>query len=321
MASSLLTSAKILKGDALLVMDSLKNSNNISNDVYQFYHQKYSNLLFKLEIMSGSVDSAQAAAELNRRFINQSFMDEYYKQCLDQFEKIYISSKVKWTASDHLNLRDSRESFRRVLKYPLLSPKVKDQLLFLSLNNINNFFTNDIETYLKLFVNTASDTNLIHIAREKFQKAELQTESLSNLHLMTTDGKQTSIEALIEKNKGKIIYIDFWASWCAPCRAAMPASHALKQKLTGKDIVFVYLSIDDNIKAWEKASEKEELSNYTNNYLVVNHKTSEFLKINKVSEIPRYIIFDKKGKLAYGNAPRVESEDLEALLIQLSTTP
>ncbi len=321
MARKLLPKVKSLKTDALMLFDSLHNNKSISNGVYHFYNQKYSNLLLKLEIMSGSMDSIQAAGELNNRYKNQSFSDEYLTQCLDKYEKVYIQSKAKWTVSDQLNLRDPKESFMSTLKINLLSPEVKDQILFRSLNNINAYFPNDIETHLKLFVGSVSDTNLILTAKGKYQKAELKNSTISNLHLMTFDSKQTTIEELMKMHKGKIIYVDFWASWCAPCREAMPASHQLREKLKDKNIAFVYLSLDDKIMAWQRASEKEGLNQLSNSYLIVNSRTSDFLKINKLSEIPRYMIFDKTGNLIYGNAPRVESSEIEGLLIDLAEMP
>jgi len=80
----------------------------------------------------------------------------------------------------------------------------------------------------------------------------------------------------------------------------------------------MYLSIDGSITPWKKASIAEKLDNYPETYLIVNSKTSDFLKQNKLTEIPRYMIFDKKGRLTHANAPHVESGEVGLLLTRLA---
>jgi thiol-disulfide isomerase/thioredoxin len=52
--------------------------------------------------------------------------------------------------------------------------------------------------------------------------------------------------------RGKVTYLDFWGTWCAPCLAEMPASEALRQHFAGRDVVFVYISIDDPKEKWQR---------------------------------------------------------------------
>ena len=115
--------------------------------------------------------------------------------------------------------------------------------------------------------------------------------------------------------------MDFWASWCAPFRASLPDSHELRQTLKGEPVTFVYLSIDESMGKWDKAAQQENLQGYTHSYLALNQATSAFIRQQKVSSIPRYMIFDKKGQLVYPNAPRVESNELSSLLKNLAAKP
>jgi Thiol-disulfide isomerase and thioredoxins len=52
------------------------------------------------------------------------------------------------------------------------------------------------------------------------------------------DSNAGALGRIFSKYKGKVTYVDFWASWCTPCRSEMPNAALLKQKLKGKDIVF-----------------------------------------------------------------------------------
>ena len=73
-------------------------------------------------------------------------------------------------------------------------------------------------------------------------QAQKGLKTLFDENVMTAvDGTQKSITEIINTHKGKVIYIDFWASWCGPCKAKMPASVKLHEKFKGEDIVLVYL--------------------------------------------------------------------------------
>ncbi|MCC3151578.1 TlpA disulfide reductase family protein [Hymenobacter sp. BT770] len=63
-----------------------------------------------------------------------------------------------------------------------------------------------------------------------------------NLPMMTPEGKAVSLSDL----KGKVVFVNLWASWCPPCRAEMPGIEALYQKVDKSKVAFVMLSLDDN---------------------------------------------------------------------------
>ena len=57
----------------------------------------------------------------------------------------------------------------------------------------------------------------------------------------------------------KPILIDFWATWCGPCRGELPYMTKLEEQYAGKDIHFVGLSCDSNKSAWEKRIQKGDM--------------------------------------------------------------
>ena len=127
-------------------------------------------------------------------------------------------------------------------------------------------------------------------------------------------GYKTSFDEVLKDNKGKLLYVDFWASWCAPCREAMPYSHKLKEELKNKDVVFVYLALNDNLEKWKKAMLKEGLSGYKNNYFITNSKTSSMIDSLRIETLPKYMIHDKNGKLVHKNAPGPSTEEIRTIL-------
>lgn len=68
-------------------------------------------------------------------------------------------------------------------------------------------------------------------------------------------------------------------------------------------MAFLYLSIDDDIARWKTAAEEEGLAGYPHNYLITNRYVSRLLEDLEVETIPRYLLFDRQGRLIHKNAP------------------
>ena len=136
--------------------------------------------------------------------------------------------------------------------------------------------------------------------------------------------EKKSFDEIIKENKGKVIFVDFWASWCNPCRKEMKYSLELQEKY--KDVVFIYLSIDLDENKWKKAVKKEHLEGYNYNFMTINFKKTSDFKISSqfdisVKSIPRYMIFNKEGVLINNDAPRPSEgeklkKELEKYLIE-----
>jgi thiol-disulfide isomerase/thioredoxin len=112
------------------------------------------------------------------------------------------------------------------------------------------------------------------------------------------------------KFKNKVVYIDFWASWCAPCMAEMPSSFELHEKYKKKDVVFLYISIDTDFEKWKMAINKVKLSTLENSFIAVNYPSASFYRELQLKTIPRYLIYDKTGKLVHRNAPSPDSKEI-----------
>src|SRR5690606_20340572 len=99
--------------------------------------------------------------------------------------------------------------------------------------------------------------------------------------------------------KGKVVYIDFWASWCLPCVAENQAVKKLKPKYKDKDLVFLYITRDKNDTIWRDAIRKQEIEGIHlmgGGHVVFDQYQAE--------GVPLYVLIDKKGYIISSNAPR-----------------
>ncbi|WP_431294446.1 redoxin domain-containing protein [Pedobacter sp. P26] len=133
-------------------------------------------------------------------------------------------------------------------------------------------------------------------------------DQASDFQAIDMSGKQVRLSEL----KGKIIFIDLWATWCGPCLAEMPAFENLKAQYAGNDgVVFISLSIDELEESWRKNLNQRKASGLQ--WHIARSGLSDYQIIN----IPRTIIIDKNFKIANFHAPVPSSKENIVLLQKL----
>ncbi|MBY0244680.1 MAG: TlpA family protein disulfide reductase [Sphingobacteriaceae bacterium] len=150
----------------------------------------------------------------------------------------------------------------------------------------------------------------------KYKSFNFLWDKDSTITLKNSEEKDVFLTKLFNSYKGNIVFLDFWASWCQPCRMEMPYSKELEKIYESKKIKFIYLSKDKEFNAWQKALKDESMSKENN--FILNKKATQFFQNNiDLSLIPRYVILDKNGKIIHGDAPRPSDPKLKKLLDKL----
>lgn len=152
----------------------------------------------------------------------------------------------------------------------------------------------------------------------RFQNSRITDK---DYHILTCDSTITSLEDAVKPFKGKVVYIDVWATWCGPCLKEFQYLPALKEKAHNMDVVYLYISIDrpEERKKWEKTIAYHQLKGY---HLLVNEKLGKSLYTElgnerQILSIPCFVIIDKTGKIVIRHA--AAPSEPEKVIEQLST--
>ena len=122
------------------------------------------------------------------------------------------------------------------------------------------------------------------------------------------EGKTVTMDDL----KGKVVLIDVWATWCGPCKEEIPHLKKLEEEMKGTDVAIVSISVDvakDKDK-WLKMIADDHLGGTQ----LFASGWGDFTKYYKIDGIPRFMVFDRQGKIVTIDAPRPSSPELKALL-------
>lgn len=125
-------------------------------------------------------------------------------------------------------------------------------------------------------------------------KTEFSKEALAQ-KITSQNGKKLTVSEVLKQHEGKVLIIDFWASWCRDCIVALPSTKQLKEK--NPEIEFVYFSLDRSHEQWKKGLEKYEIAENENYWFDEGWKNN-FNNYIDLNWVPRFIIVDQKGAIA-----------------------
>lgn len=116
----------------------------------------------------------------------------------------------------------------------------------------------------------------------------------------TLDGTKVSIKDL----RGKVVYMDVWATWCGPCVAEIPASKKLQQEFAGDDrIQFLNVSVDSRKPDWQNFLANDKAWKGLHINIEADKIDSLYLRY-KLLGVPTYILIDPLGNIVNMKAPR-----------------
>ncbi len=154
----------------------------------------------------------------------------------------------------------------------------------------------------KIFEENVKDPQMVSVFNNLYAEGSTITKGKKTIgfNLEDVNGKMVNLNDFA----GKYVYIDFWATWCGPCREELPHMQRLIEAFTGTNIAFVGISLDSSKEAWSKVVKDEKMGGIQ----LYGGAENEFAKSLRVSGIPRFVLLDTEGKIVEANMSRPSEE-------------
>ena len=147
---------------------------------------------------------------------------------------------------------------------------------------------------------------------KQLSKVDIEyVESLKRTdHLKDAKNADSLLAALIQPYKGKVIYVDFWGTWCTPCIAEMPYVKSIKGGFEGKDVIFMYFANASGESSWKNVINQHHLTGpNVVHYRLPPAQQSIIETRLSIQSFPTYMLIDKEGNISTMKAPRPSDQE------------
>lgn len=243
--------------------DVIKSINSVSSYAFYYFKEKPKEALEKYLLEFNLITNLYKDSLL-KNFLDPSFLQiEVYRDIYEMLDK---NSKVS-AISNQVMIDWKKANSMVNLKIRPLSDKAKISEIKQSVDSIKT------KKYREAL-------NQLLAEKAKFGNGDFAKDFV----VTNSDKSTTKLSSL----KGKVIYIDIWATWCGPCMAEMPNLEELKEKYKGNnELAIVSLSVDDSDDIWLKNLALRKPNGLQ--WRIDRPKLSEY----EVESIPRYILINK----------------------------
>lgn len=142
-------------------------------------------------------------------------------------------------------------------------------------------------------------------------------ETSLNQTMVDLEGNKTTVGEVFAQHKGKVIFLDLWASWCPDCIKGLPKLVEVQKQYP--DLVYLFLSLDRKEDAWKKSIDKHSIKG--EHYWFNTEWKNDFTEYIGLNWIPRYMLIDKEGNIAHYYAIHADDATMMEALVELLQEP
>ncbi len=321
-----------------IFLDSLKSSDLIPDAVYRFFKQK-TQVQYDFEMtkhIHQTPEDLMAEKGMEKPLAWQaedSIRDEllrygYYYTILNDLEysRYHLQAPIiKLTAR---RLRNHKVIYDSIRSSHLFTLDEKKILLTDNMKSIIEYFTpEDVSEYFRKYIKDIHNDALVyHVVDEYMDYLPTDIYELLGINnsenfraklelsLINQLGEEKTFTDVLDENRWKMVYVDFWSTTCLPCLIALPKALNLDADYDDDKVQFVYISMDKDAAKWAKTNEKLGLLSNPDSFIINFEKNKGMLDSLKILEIPRYLLFDQSGTMIQYKAFGPESDEIRETL-------
>jgi len=254
---------------------------NLKTSTY-FFKLLNSGLMFRTILEEGNITLIADSNDAERNFIRQVKVDgslnaklqEDYNNLHTNLQKSSKYKKLIELQEKCVNTKDTEEKWKIKEELEPYSDEFSKDLWVLQKAfieaNINQYFVTTVFPFIKssatmeefkylynlLPENSKNEPSVVKVKEDFDAKERIMPGKLApDFTLKTPEGKELTLSSL----KGKYVLIDFWASWCRPCRESFPRMKELYKKYHKKGFEILGVTNDNNHEMWKKAIKDDQI--------------------------------------------------------------
>ncbi len=275
-----------------------------SRYMFQIGYNREKKEFYKKEVPPGYFDFLEA---IDRN--DQAAADNgTYALALDRYLSTLHDSKFEW--SDSLPKEEQTKAWiRRSYNYrkSIFTGKVLDHQLTkfmkeqMERNSLSPSFLDSLMKDYRSACRNPDDVAIIDRLHDR-SKSVAPGQAAPTATFVDSTGQ----EVALSDYRGKVVYIDFWATWCAPCMVSIPKSHALAGEYKGRpDVAFLFVNVNDTPERWRNFLRKEHPPGQ--NLYADEARSNKMRAAYNFDGIPHYVLIDKEGRFINANVMGAEA--------------
>jgi len=292
-------------------LDSLKSVRNLSPEFLQEakYCIIYRNLKYfylqrlKSKTFSGDIKPFPQNDSCTNLLLYRNALYNY----IMLLTKKYNSEKFDFTILNQIAKNNFTGATKKCALFMFLNQKMNTQL------NQPEYIT----AYNKFLQSYPGDSLSNYLKKSYNEKIAIKNSFERDVYkelLVNKANKLIPFSDILQKNKGKVIVLDFWARYCGPCLAQFPYSKKVENEFTHNQVMFIYLSMDHDYDKWLQKIKDLKIADSNRSYLLYLPEKSGILKYFRIETIPRYVVIGKSGKIISRDAPTPSDPSLLELI-------